>query len=109
MLHQVQELSIFKCMDGRRTRNANLFPKMSLTRAEAGFIRMPEQIRIKWKNVRSAYTNGKRNNSKSGQGRISCPYYDMMDDLLGRRPMSQATERGVDAGGVEEADQGELL
>ena len=33
----------------------------------------------------------------------------MMDDLLGRRAMSQATERGVDAGGVAEADQGELL
>ena len=65
MLHQVQELNISKCMDGRRTRNANLFQKISSRMAEAGFIRMPEQIRIKWKNIRSVYSNAKQNISKS--------------------------------------------
>ena len=109
MLHQVQEFNILKFMDGRRTRNSNLFQKISSTMAEAGFVRTPEQFRIKWKNIRSAYMNAKRNNSTSGQGRISCPYFEIMDDLLGSRPMSKATECRVDAGGVAEADQGELL
>ena len=66
MLHKVQSFNILKFMDGRRTRNANLFQKMSST--------TPEQIRIKWKNLRSAYSNAKRNNSKSGQGRVSCSH-----------------------------------
>uniref|UniRef100_A0A8C5CVR8 Myb/SANT-like DNA-binding domain-containing protein n=1 Tax=Gadus morhua TaxID=8049 RepID=A0A8C5CVR8_GADMO len=81
---------------------------MSTRMAEAGFIRTPEQIRIKWKNIRQAYNNAKQNNS-SGQERVSCPFYSILDDLLGKRNLSNsAGQQGLDVG-FEAANQGESL
>ncbi|XP_056452660.1 uncharacterized protein LOC130387538 [Gadus chalcogrammus] len=104
MLNQVKDLNILKFMDGRKTRNGYLFKRMSTRMAEAGFIRTPEQIRIKWKNIRQAYNNAKQNNS-SGQERVSCPFYSILDDLLGKRTLSNsAGQQGLDVG-FEAANQ----
>ncbi|CAL8255056.1 unnamed protein product [Merluccius merluccius] len=68
---------------------------------EAGFVRTPEQIRVRWKNVKKAYLGAKQNNGTSGRPPASCPFYDLLDDLLGSRPLSQAGQKsqaGVDVG-----------
>ena len=62
MLHQLQELNILKFMDGRKTRNGDLFKKVAQKMKEAGFTRTPEQVRVRWKNLRKAYHGAKRNN-----------------------------------------------
>jgi len=51
MLNQLKELNILKFMDGRKTRNGELFKKVARKMEEAGFPRTPEQVRIRWKNV----------------------------------------------------------
>ncbi|XP_061567989.1 myb/SANT-like DNA-binding domain-containing protein 7 [Cololabis saira] len=106
MLHQIQKLNIFKFMDGRKTKNANLFKKIKKEMADAGFIRTPEQIKIKWKHIRLAYIGAKQNNSSSAHDPVSCPYYDILDDLLGSRPLSQAAadqEAATEMGGESTA------
>ena len=52
---------------------------------EAGFTRTPEQVRVRWKNLRKAY-------------HATCPFYKLLDKLLGRRPLAQAGQNGMDVG-----------
>ncbi|XP_061570026.1 cytokine receptor-like [Cololabis saira] len=66
--------------------------------AEAGFARTPEQLKIKWKNLRTAYISAKNKNNRSGHDPASCPHFAILDDLLGGRPLSQAGQNGVDSG-----------
>lgn len=47
------------------------------------------QLRAKWKNLKTSYYNFKRTANKSGAGAISWPLYDEMDALLCNRPKSQ--------------------
>ena len=65
---------------------------------EAGFPRTPEQVQIRWKNVKKAYLCAKRHNGTSGRGRTSCPFFDLLDELLGSRPLAQAGRHGIDSG-----------
>lgn len=65
---------------------------------EAGFPRTPEQIRIRWKNVKKAFFQAKRDSGASGRGRTTCPLYDVLDDLLGSRPLPLGEHNGVDSG-----------
>ncbi|XP_061601344.1 zinc finger and SCAN domain-containing protein 29-like [Cololabis saira] len=98
MLQQIQELNILKCMDGRKTRNADPFKKIQKEMADAGFTRTPGQIKMRWKHVRKAYIGAKQNKPTSGHDPVSCPYYDILDELLGSRPLFQAQQHGVDVG-----------
>lgn len=98
MLNQLKELNILKYMDGRKTRNADLFKKVAEQMDEGGFKRTPEQIRVRWKHVKQAYYNARKQNSTSGHSAVSCPHSDILEELLGRRPLSQAVEHGVDIG-----------
>ncbi|KAL2090562.1 hypothetical protein ACEWY4_012825 [Coilia grayii] len=97
MLTQLKELNILKFMDGRKTRNGDLFKKIAQRMLECGFPRTPEQVRVRWKNLKKAYFAAKRNNAISGQGRTSCPFFKRLDKLLGSRPQSLA-DHGVDSG-----------
>ena len=106
MLTQVQDLNILKFMDGRKTRNAYLFKKMSVRMEDAGFVRTPEQIRIKWKNIRQAYNSAKQSGERRG-----FPFYALLEELLGRRtPRSPppAAQHGLDVGFGAEYHRGEL-
>ncbi|CAL8373208.1 unnamed protein product [Arctogadus glacialis] len=51
MLNQLKDMHILQFMDGRKTRNGDLFKKIAKKMEEAGFRRNPEQIRIRWKNI----------------------------------------------------------
>ncbi|XP_061571681.1 uncharacterized protein LOC133425045 [Cololabis saira] len=97
LLRQMQELNILRFMDGRKSRNADLYKKIAREMAEAGFARTPEQLKIKWKNLRTAYITKNKNN-RSGHDPASCPHFAILDDLLGGRPLSQAGQNGVDSG-----------
>ena len=76
---------------------------------EAGFPRTPEQIRIRWKNVKKAFFQAKRDNGVSGRGRTTCPFYDVLDDLLGSRPLSLVENNGVDSGVQLPTTMGKLI
>ncbi|KAG5266958.1 hypothetical protein AALO_G00238200 [Alosa alosa] len=96
MLCQLKALNILKYMDGRKTRNGNLFRKVAEHMEDAGFQRTSEQIRVRWKNVKKAYYNTRKKNQTSGNSSVSCPYSNILKELLGRRPLSKTAENGVD-------------
>ena len=73
---------------------------------EAGFPRTPEQIRIRWKNVKKAFFQAKRDNGASGCG---FPFYDVLDELLGSRPLSLVEHNGVDSGVQLPTTMGKLI
>ncbi|XP_071953110.1 uncharacterized protein [Antedon mediterranea] len=45
------------------------------------------QITNKLKNLRRQFTVAKDNNEKSGRERITCPFYDLLDNILGDRAL----------------------
>ncbi|KAM4570048.1 uncharacterized protein PAE49_009294 [Odontesthes bonariensis] len=94
MLTQLKELNIFKFMDGRKTKNRDIFKKVAQKLEEVGFPRTPKQVLIRWKNLKKAYTVAKRDNETSGYERILCPFYDLLDEILGSRPRSPAGHHG---------------
>ncbi|XP_029352781.1 uncharacterized protein LOC115038088 [Echeneis naucrates] len=99
MLGQLKELNILKYMDGRKTRNGNLFKKVAERMDGEGFERTPEQVRVRWKHLKQAYYNAKKPNRASGPGPDSGPHADILEELLGCRPSSQTGEQhGVDIG-----------
>ncbi|XP_056135260.1 uncharacterized protein LOC130111976 [Lampris incognitus] len=98
MLTQLKELNILKYMDGRKTRNGDLFKKVAEHMVGAGFKRTPEQVRVRWKHLKQAHYNAKKSNSTSGHSPVSCPFLEILEELLGRRPLSQAVQHGVDVG-----------
>ncbi|KAL2093369.1 hypothetical protein ACEWY4_010681 [Coilia grayii] len=98
MITQLKELNILKFMDGRKRRNGELFKKIAQRMLQDGFPRTPEQVRVRWKNVKQAYFAFKRNNGINGQGRTSCPFFDLLEELFGSRPLSLAKHHGVDSG-----------
>ncbi|XP_041843775.1 uncharacterized protein LOC121641605 isoform X2 [Melanotaenia boesemani] len=96
MLYQLRDLNIWKYMDGRKTRNGRLFKKVAEQMEDAGFKRSPEQVRVRWKHLKQAYYNAKKNNQTSGYNPVSCTYSEILEELLGSQPLYQSTEHGVD-------------
>ncbi|XP_049900271.1 zinc finger protein with KRAB and SCAN domains 2-like [Epinephelus moara] len=98
MLTLLKELNILKYMDGRKTRNGDLFKKVAEQMKEGGSTQTPEQIRIRWKQLKKSYYQARKNNSTSGHSRVACPFGEALEELLGPRPLSQVDHHGVDIG-----------
>lgn len=98
LLNVLKDLNILKYLDGRKTRNGELFRRAANKLHDAGFSRTPEQIRVRWKTLKKGYYLAKRANGKSGHNPQTCLFYDHLDELLGIRPLSMVEEQGVDVG-----------
>ncbi|KAM4580261.1 uncharacterized protein PAE49_005180 isoform 3-T11 [Odontesthes bonariensis] len=99
MLYQLRDLNILKYMDGRKTRNGRLFKQVAEQMEEAGFKRTSEQIRVRWKHLKQAYYNAKKNNNQtSGNNPLSCTYSEILEELLGGQPLYRSVEQGLDIG-----------
>ena len=53
---------------------------------EHGYTRSWLQCQRKMKHLKMAYRKAKDNNNRSGRGRITCPFFDELDAVLGDRP-----------------------
>nr|XP_057926634.1 zinc finger protein 397-like isoform X2 [Doryrhamphus excisus] len=96
LLRQLKEPNIFKWLDGRKIRNAEVFKKVAKKMEEAGFIRTFEQIKMKWNSMKRIYFVTKRKIKINGHNSVPCPYFELLDDLLGGRALSQTC--GLDVG-----------
>nr|XP_057926645.1 zinc finger protein 316-like isoform X2 [Doryrhamphus excisus] len=96
LLRQLKEPNIFKWLDGSKTRNGEVFKKVAKKMEEAGFIRTSAQIIVKWKSMKRNYFVTKRKMQINGHNSVPCPYFDLLDDLLGGRALSQTC--GLDVG-----------
>ena len=105
MLNSLKELNIGEHLDCRKARNAELLLVVHNEMEDAGYCRSVEQIRNRWKVLRIAYNKAKCHNSTSGSDPASCPYYDLLDEILGHRPMSNVEEYGVDIGLAEAPEE----
>uniref|UniRef100_A0A1A7YT66 Pyrroline-5-carboxylate reductase-like n=1 Tax=Iconisemion striatum TaxID=60296 RepID=A0A1A7YT66_9TELE len=92
MLVHLKKLNILKFMDGRKTRNGNLFKKVQERMASAGYMRTSEQIRVRWKHIKQAYLNAKKNSQAGDHATVTGSFPGILDELLGHRPPSQASE-----------------
>ena len=95
---------------GGRTRTKQVFEKIAQRMVEGGYNRDREQCKTKIKNLKKAYMNVKDHNKRSGNNKVTCPYYDEIDAVLGHRPASapsrvlDASAGGTSAEPLEERD-----
>ncbi|KAK7925646.1 hypothetical protein WMY93_007956 [Mugilogobius chulae] len=102
LLELLKEMKIVQRLDGRKVRNNELFIQVHERLKEAGIERTIEQIKNRWKSLKSAYYKAKTQNNRSGSDPSSFPFYSLMDDLMGERPLSNVPSNGVDVGFEEE-------
>ena len=60
LLEILKELDMKKCLDGRKVRNDTLFKVAHRRMTAAGFHRSVDQLKIRWKVLKSAYYKYKR-------------------------------------------------
>lgn len=89
LLEIIREEKIHQLFDGKRYKNAEIYKLVESKMKEKGVInKNAEQIKNKWKALKTSYTSCKKSNSVSGAQRNECDYYEILDDILGTRPSS---------------------
>lgn len=99
LINTLDELKIMKRVDGRKYKNNNLFKEVAEKFEEAGYDgRDGEQIKNKWKQLKQGYNKAKIDNGRSGASPSTFTFFDVMDRVLGQRPLAKASCYGVEAG-----------
>uniref|UniRef100_A0A3Q3IDP8 Myb/SANT-like DNA-binding domain-containing protein n=1 Tax=Monopterus albus TaxID=43700 RepID=A0A3Q3IDP8_MONAL len=73
-------------------RNRAVFESVSKEMAERGHSRTWIQCQREVKNLRAKFKETKDLNKRSGHGRVTCPFYDELDHILGDKPSCQPIE-----------------
>ena len=73
---------------GGRTRTKQVFEKIAQQMNDKGYNRDIDQCKTKIKNLKKTYTNVKDYNGKSGNDKMTCPFFNELDTVLGHRPAS---------------------
>lgn len=95
------EKRIMQMMDGKRYKHIDIYNLLELIMKEMGFIKSGAQMKIKLKHLKEIYFKCKRNNNISGAAHQTFHLYDEMEQLLGGRPLAQATvDTGIDSSNI---------
>lgn len=105
LLNTLKELNIIERLDGRKIRNVDLFKTVCEKLKEAGASRTVEQIRNRWKTLKTAYFKAKIHNNRSGADPSNFPCFDKMEEIMGGRPLSNVSDSGVDVGFPDPCDE----
>uniref|UniRef100_A0A1A8IYD4 Myb/SANT-like DNA-binding domain-containing protein n=2 Tax=Nothobranchius kuhntae TaxID=321403 RepID=A0A1A8IYD4_NOTKU len=76
-------------------RNEKVFKEVSSRMAAEGFQRTSEQCRAKLKKIKAHYRKVKDSNGRSGNGRSTWKWYDVVDAIYGHRPSNRGSEGGL--------------
>ncbi|KAL3043392.1 hypothetical protein OYC64_003288 [Pagothenia borchgrevinki] len=95
-LHLIADDKIQRELDGT-TRNLKVFQEVSALLSVRGYARTFQQCRDKLKKLKSEYRAVKDHNGRSGSDRRSWKWFDLMDEIYGRRPASVGREGGLDS------------
>lgn len=68
------------------TRNTHVYSTTSRKMGESGFNRTTVECHQRIKTLKKNYFQVQNSNKSSGQGQVSCRYYDEIDRMLGNRP-----------------------
>lgn len=82
LLQTLKEMNIDRYTDGRKHRNSLIFRKVCARHREAGFARSCDQVKHRWKTLKSIYYKAKKQSSSS-----SFRHFDTMEEIFGHRPL----------------------
>ncbi|KAJ0069495.1 hypothetical protein NL108_008259 [Boleophthalmus pectinirostris] len=66
--------------------NWAIFEMIAKEMSECGYRQSWLQCQQKIKSLRSKYKETKDSNKRSGRGRVTCPFYEELDRILGDKP-----------------------
>ena len=98
LIDLLKEARISEHLDGRKARTTEILQMVAHKFNEAGIRRTYDQIKNRWKVLKTAYFKAKAHNSVSGADPATSPYYDAMDDMMGHHPLANVGVHGVDVG-----------
>ncbi|XP_017489552.1 PREDICTED: uncharacterized protein LOC108377772 isoform X2 [Rhagoletis zephyria] len=94
MLHIINEKHIMQLIDNKTKRNKSIFQDIANELKNKNVVKSDVQIRNKFKSLKSDFFKAKRNNNKSGAKRQTSEHFELLDQILGHRPVLEA--EGVD-------------
>lgn len=83
LLQTLKQMNIDRYTDGRKHRNSLIFRKVCARHREAGFARSCDQVKHRWKTLKSIYYKAKKQSSSSSSFR----HFDTMEEIFGYRPL----------------------
>ncbi|KAA0709093.1 hypothetical protein E1301_Tti013707 [Triplophysa tibetana] len=84
LLQTLKEMNIDRYKDGRKRRNSLIFRKVCAKHKAMGFLRSCDQVKHRWKTLKSIYYKAKRQNISSSDGAFK--HFDTMEEIFGHRP-----------------------
>ncbi|KAJ1531471.1 hypothetical protein ONE63_000146 [Megalurothrips usitatus] len=88
----LSEYHVTQHLEHRKYRNAGVFQALEEPMRAAGFNRTYSQLRIKWKNMKKTFVDGRRLVSSGSLPYSVCPFYNELCHLLQNHPsLSQCT------------------
>lgn len=112
LLEIIREKKINNLFDGKRYKNVEIYRLIEEEMEKRGYsTKNGEQIKNKWKSLKTAYNTCKKENTKSGAARKECDYFDILDEILGTRPSSsvQGLDTAEEPSGHVEGENIEVL
>lgn len=94
LLQTLKEMNIDRYKDGRKRRNSLIFRKVCAKHKARGFMRSCDQVKHRWKTLKSIYYKAKRQNISSSDGAFR--HFDTMEEIFGHRPSVTSNHQTVD-------------
>ncbi|XP_051506343.1 uncharacterized protein LOC127413330 [Myxocyprinus asiaticus] len=94
LLQTLKEMNIDRYKDGRKNRNSLIFRKVCAKHKQAGFVRSCDQVKHRWKTLKSIYYKAKKLNQTSSNAAFK--HFDTMEDIFGHRPLVMSNQAEVD-------------
>ncbi|XP_065109910.2 uncharacterized protein [Paramisgurnus dabryanus] len=96
LLQTLKEMNIDRYKDGRKNRNSLIFRKVCAKHKAAGYRRSCDQVKHRWKTLKSIYYKAKRQNVTSSD---AFKHFDTMEEIFGHRPLvvSKQTRADIDS------------
>ena len=92
-------------------RKKNIWEGIAIKLQESGYSRSGDQYKTRMHNLQQKYKKVKTVNNTSGQGKISFPFYEEIDKVLGRKPSINplSTLSSVTGGSSSSSDNTDAL
>ncbi|TRY98850.1 hypothetical protein DNTS_028731 [Danionella cerebrum] len=93
-LQTLKAMNIGHYTDGRKNRNSLIFRKVCAKHREAGFARSCDQVKHRWKALKSIYYKAKKQNPCNSNGGFR--FFDAMEEIFAQRHMALTNHVEVD-------------
>lgn len=107
-LELITEKHILSITDGKKHRDIEIFRMLVPETQAKNYEKTAEQMKLKLKNLKTAYFKCKRNNNVSSAAPSTCPFYNELEILYGSRPSavasSSSNQIGIDTAEVNEEE-----